>query len=329
MTFKEAKNKTVEKVYSDLKKYKEVASDEAKQTRILVRILMSSAKEYLKNKDFELPKDEKEFIKNQSADLLKLIPLIALQIIPGSTIATPFVIKLGQKLGIKLNTKIPEKYKEKKDEEKIDGEMTEFVDSDGTFAGSNIPILNLGLHPRKTQDQTVIATRQTNNPVVRGYRVYYGESVENDDDKLLDEVDMSDAFGYEETEDVPTYSKANKVLKKMGIEDPFERHDRLEVMGFDPKYDKQLKQEKRRGKCKNCFTKRRLSEIEREKMIRMIDEIILNKKNKTNDVVKKDSEIDNTSVNKILTRNLQSIKRIAEKEGISINHLIKILKTGE
>jgi DNA-binding IscR family transcriptional regulator len=26
---------------------------------------------------------------------------------------------------------------------------------------------------------------------------------------------------------------------------------------------------------------------------------------------------------------LQSIKRIAEKEGISINHLIKILKTGE
>jgi hypothetical protein len=329
MTFKEAKNKTVDKVYSDLKKYKEVASDEAKQTRILVQILMSSAKEYLKNKDFELPKDEKEFIKNQSADLLKLIPLIALQIIPGSTIATPFVIKLGQKLGIKLNTKIPEKYKEKKDEEKTDGEMTEFVDFDGSFAGSNIPILDQGMHPRKTQDQTVVTTRQTNNPVVRGYRVYYGESVEDKDEKLLDEVDMSDAFGYEETEDVPTYSKANKVLKKMGIEDPFERHDRLEVMGFDPKYDKQLKQEKRRGKCKNCFTKRRLSEIEREKMIRMIDEIILNKKNKTNDVVKKDSEIDDTPVNKILTRNLQSIKRIAEKEGISINHLIKILKTGE
>jgi hypothetical protein len=329
MTFKEAKNKTVDKVYSDLKKYKEVASDEAKQTRLLVQILMSSAKEYLKNKDFELPKDEKEFIKNQSADLLKLIPLIALQIIPGSTIATPFVIKLGQKLGIKLNTKIPEKYKEKKDEEKTDGEMTEFVDFDGSFAGSNIPILDQGMHPRKTQDQTVVTTRQTNNPVVRGYRVYYGESVEDKDEKLLDEVDMSDAFGYEETEDVPTYSKANKVLKKMGIEDPFERHDRLEVMGFDPKYDKQLKQEKRRGKCKNCFTKRRLSEIEREKMIRMIDEIILNKKNKTNDVVKKDSEIDDTPVNKILTRNLQSIKRIAEKEGISINHLIKILKTGE
>jgi hypothetical protein len=28
-------------------------------------------------------------------------------------------------------------------------------------------------------------------------------------------------------------------------------------------------------------------------------------------------------------RNLQSIKRIAEKEGISINQLVKTLKTGE
>jgi hypothetical protein len=328
MNFKEAKNKTVDKVYSDLKKYKEVASDEAKQTRILVQILMSSAKEYLKNKDFVLPKDEKEFIKDQSADLLKLIPLIALQIIPGSTIATPFIVKLGQKLGMKLNTKVPEKYKEKGDE-KTDGEMTEFVDADGSFAGSNIPILNQGLHPRKTQDQTITMTRQTNNPAVRGYRVYYGESVEGDDENLLDEVDMSDAFGYEETEDLSTYDQADEALEELGIEDPYERHDRLEVMGFDPKYDKQLKQEKKRGQCKNCFTKRRLSEIEKEKMIRMIDEIILKKKNKSDDVIKKDSEIDDSPVNKILTRNLQSIKRIAEKEGISINHLIKILKTGE
>jgi hypothetical protein len=328
MNFKEAKNKTVDKVYSDLKKYKEVASDEAKQTRILVQILMSSAKEYLKNKDFVLPKDEKEFIKDQSADLLKLIPLIALQIIPGSTIATPFIVKLGQKLGMKLNTKVPEKYKEKGDE-KTDGEMTEFVDADGSFAGSNIPILNQGMHPRKTQDQTVTMTRQTNNPAVRGYRVYYGESVEGDDENLLDEVDMSDAFGYEETEDLSTYDQADEALEELGIEDPYERHDRLEVMGFDPKYDKQLKQEKKRGQCKNCFTKRRLSEIEKEKMIRMIDEIILKKKNKSDDVIKKDSEIDDSPVNKILTRNLQSIKRIAEKEGISINHLIKILKTGE
>jgi len=324
---KEFKKPSVETITDNLKKYKEVATNEIRQTRLLVRILINSVKEYLKNKDFELDKEDKEFIKNQSSDLLKLIPLVVFQIVPGSSIATPFIIKLSEKLGVKLNTKVPEKYKEKKEKEKTDGEMTELVDSDGTFAGSAIPILNLGLHPRKTQDQTVITTRQTNNPVVRGYRVYYGESVDKDDEKLLDEVDMSDAFGYEETEDAPTYSKANKVLKKMGIEDPIERQDRLEVMGFDPNLDKQLKQEKKRGKCKNCFTKRRLSETEKENIIKMIDEILLKKKNDSDDIVKNDKT--ETPVSKILMRNLQSIKRIADKEGININQLVKILKTGE
>lgn len=323
----ETKNKTIDKVTSDLKKYKDVAVSEAKQTRLLVRILMSSAKEYLKNKDFRIDKEDKEFIKHQSSDLLKLIPLIAFQIIPGSTIATPFIIKLGEKLGMKLNTKIPEKYKNK-EEETTDGEMTELVDSDGTFGGSAIPILQLGMHPRKTQDQTVIATRQTNNPFVRGYRVFYGESVDSDDEKLLDEINMSDAFGYEETEDLETYDDADEVLQQMGIEDPFERNDRLETMGFDPKLDDQLKREKKRGICKNCFTKRRLSEVEKEKMIKMIDEILLKKKKNSEDVINKDGD-DETPVTKILKRNLQSIKRIADKEGININQLIKILKVGE
>jgi hypothetical protein len=323
----ETKNKTTDKVTSDIKRYKNIAVSEVKQTRLLVRILMSSAKEYLKNKDFRIDKEDKEFIKDQSSDLLKLIPLIAFQIIPGSTIATPFIVKLGEKLGMKLNTKIPEKYKNK-EEETTDGEMTELVDSDGTFGGSAIPILQLGLHPRKTQDQTVIATRQTNNPFVRGYRVFYGESVESEDEKLLDEIDMSDAFGYEETEDLETYDDADEVLEKMGIEDPFERNDRLETMGFDPKLDAQLKREKKRGVCKNCFTKRRLSEVEKEKMIKMIDEILLKKKKNSEDVINKDGD-DETPVTKILKRNLQSIKRIAEKEGININQLIKILKVGE
>jgi hypothetical protein len=322
----ETSNKSMDKITSELKKYKDVAVGEAKQTRLLIRILISSAKEYLKNKDFKLDKEDKEFIKNQSSDVLKLIPLIALQIIPGSTIATPFIVKLGEKLGMRLNTKIPEKYKNK--EEKTDGEMTELVAADGSFAGSNIPILDQGMHPRKTMDQTVIATRQTNNPVIRGYRVYYGESVEGDDENLLDEIDMSDAFGYEETENLSTYNDADEALEELGIEDPFERHDRLEVMGFDPKFDESLKQQKKHGECKNCFTKRRLSEIEKDKMIKMIDEILLKKKNKSNDMVKK-SNTEDTPVNKILTRNLQSIKRIADKEGININQLIKILKTGE
>ena len=316
------------KITDELKKYKDAASSEAKETRLLVKILMSAAKEYKKDKKFKLDDEDAQFIKDQSQDLLKLIPLIAIQILPGSTIATPFIVELSKKLGIKLNSKIPEKHKEKKS----NGEIEELVNSDGSMIGKSTPILDLGMHPRKTMDQTIVATRQTNNPVVRGYRVYYGESEEKDNEKILDEVDYSDAFGYEETEDVSTYDDADEVLVDLGIEDPFERNERLEVLGFDPQLDKQLKQEKKRGECKNCFTKRRLSELEKQKMTKMIDEIIVGKKSNDNDFVKKTKEEedeDKSPISKILMRNIESIKKIAEKEGISLNKLLKHFKQSE
>ncbi len=147
------------KITDELKKYKNAATSEAKETRLLVKILMSAAKDYKKDKKFKLDDEDIQFIKDQSQDLLKLIPLIVIQILPGSTIATPFIVELSKKLGIKLNSKIPEKHKEKKS----GGEIDELVNSDGSMIGKSTPMLDLGMHPRKTMDQTVIATRQTNN----------------------------------------------------------------------------------------------------------------------------------------------------------------------
>ena len=316
------------KITDELKKYKNAATSEAKETRLLVKILMSAAKEYKKDKKFKLDDEDIQFIKDQSQDLLKLIPLIVIQILPGSTIATPFIVELSKKLGIKLNSKIPEKHKEKKS----GGEIEELVNSDGSMIGKSTPMLDLGMHPRKTMDQTVIATRQTNNPVVRGYRVYYGESEEKDDEKMLDEYDLKPTFAYDETENVSTYDEADEVLIDLGIEDDCERHERLEVLGFDPNLDKQLKQEKKRGECKNCFTKRRLSELEKQKMTKMIDEILVGKKSNDNDFVKKTKEEedeDKSPISKILMRNIESIKKIAEKEGISLNKLLKHFKQSE
>lgn len=316
------------KITDELKKYKNAATSEAKETRLLVKILMSAAKEYKKDKKFKLDDEDIQFIKDQSQDLLKLIPLIVIQILPGSTIATPFIVELSKKLGIKLNSKIPEKHKEKKS----GGEIEELVNSDGSMIGKSTPMLDLGMHPRKTMDQTVIATRQTNNPVVRGYRVYYGESEEKDDEKMLDEYDLKPTFAYDETENVSTYDEADEVLIDLGIEDDCERHERLEVLGFDPNLDKQLKQEKKRGECKNCFTKRRLSELEKQKMTKMIDEIIVGKKSNDNDFVKKTKEEedeDKSPISKILMRNIESIKKIAEKEGISLNKLLKHFRQSE
>jgi hypothetical protein len=170
-------------------------------------------------------------------------------------------------------------------------------------------------------------TRASQFPFIR---VYYGESEEGKGDPI-NEVDQSESFGFEETEDAPTYDVANKILKKMDVEDPIERDTRLKRLGFDRNLDRELKREKKRGQCKNCFTKRRLSELEKEKMDKMLDEILFPKKFKDKDVVKKPKEESNTDspISKILIRNIEAIKRLADKENISIQKLIKYLKQGE
>jgi len=320
----EGKKMSTGEITGRLKKYKDGITKEFKETKLLIKIILSSAKNYIKDKDFELSKEEKDFIKDQSGDIAKLIPLIVLQLLPGSTLATPFIIEFGKKLGIKMNSKIPEKYKEKKIEG--EGELAEFVDADGTLLGSNIPMLDQQMHPHKTLDQTIKMARANQWPY---FKRYYGESIENNIKNLLDEVDQSESFGFEETEDVSTYDEADEIFKdELGVEDDMEREERVKRLGFDRNLDKQLKNEKKKGMCRNCFTKRRLSELEKQKMTDLIDEILVKKKKKTNDVVPKDDSED-SPVSKILIRNIESIKKIADKEGISINKLIKHLKEGE
>lgn len=232
------------------------------------------------------------------------------------------VIKSGKKITReRIHAMLDSKRISKKNE---DGEIGELVDPDGSIIGSSIPILNQRNLAKKTTDQTVRMTKANQFPFIR---VYYGES-EEEKGQSINEVDQSESFGFEETEDAPTYDVANKILKKMEVEDPIERDERLKRFGFDRKLDKQLKQEKKMGKCKNCFTKRRLSELEKEKMEKMIDEILLTKKSKDKEMVKKTKDEKNP-VSKILIRNIEAIKKLADKENISIEKLIKHLKQGE
>ena len=172
-----------------------------------------------------------------------------------------------------------------------DGEIDELVDPDGSIISSSVPMLNQRNLAKKTMDQTVRMTRAQQWPFIR---VYYGES-EDEKTNTLSEVDQSESFGFEETEFAPTYDVANKILKKMDVEDPIERDERLKRLGFDRSLDKELKDEKKHGKCKNCSTKRRLSELEKEKMETLIDEILLSKKSKDKEVVKKTKEDDKVS----------------------------------
>ena len=212
-----------------------------------------------------------------------------------------------------------EKVKKKDIEKELDDvsdtkEINELIGSDGTFKDSSIPFINMYLHPKKTMDQTIVATRQTNDPVTRGYRVYYGESEEKDGD-VVKEIDFSDAFGYEETEDMD-FMDSVKTLKDMGVGNPVER-----TMDFG----KLKGQKRKKGKLKQRLVEKdSLEEAQRQRMMKMVEDILSKKDNDYSDVVRKDSP-----VSKILVKNLQSIKKIADKEGISINKLISILKTSE
>lgn len=202
---------------------------------------------------------------------------------------------------------------------KKSGEVSELVDEDGTMLGSRVPILNLTLTPRKTMDQTVAATRVTNDPITRGYRVYWGESEDKEDD-VISEVDFSDAFGYEETEDMD-FKDSVKTLKKMGVENPVERTEQFgKIKGVKPKKDRTGK----RVLKQRLSEKETIEERQRREMVKMVEDILTKKSKDSGDVIGKD-----TTISKILVKNLESIKKIADKEGISINKLINILKKGE
>jgi hypothetical protein len=234
------------------------------------------------------------------------------------------ILKSGKKLSKEQVHKLLDSKAKKKESE---GEIDELVDPDGSIISSSIPILNQRNLAKKTMDQTVRMTKSNQFPFIR---IYYGESEEGKSN-TISEVDQSESFGYEETEDAPTYDVANKILKNMSVDDPIERDERLKRFGFDKNLDNQLKREKKRGKCKNCFTKRRLAELEREKMDKMLDEILLSKKSKDKEVVKKSKEEgkNDTPIYKILMRNIEAVKRLADKEGIDIEKLVKRLKQGE
>ena len=201
------------------------------------------------------------------------------------------------------------------------GEIEELVDGDGTMLGSSVPILNKSLTPKKTQDQTVAMTRTSNDPVTRGYRVYWGES-EDEKDNVVSEVDYEGVFGWKETKDMD-YNDTVNTLAKMDVDNPDER---AEEMGKDPKLEKK--------KMKGSFIRQRLvekepiDEVQKKQMIKMVEDILTKKSKKDGDVVNKSSNSDKT-IGVFLKRNLKSIKKLAEKEGISVDQLIKALKYDE
>ena len=204
--------------------------------------------------------------------------------------------------------------KKRFDKAKTSGEIEELVDDDGTMLSSKVPNLNMALTPKKTMDQTVQMSRTTNDPVMRGYRVYYGESEERSDE-VINEIDFDGTFGWRETQNMD-FEDTVKKLKEMGVENAVERAKEFGKIPNEEFEDGELKQK--------LFEKETLEERQHRLMKKMVEDILTKKPKTDSDVIKKD-----TGVSKILLKNIQSIKKIADKEGISINALIKALKSNE
>ena len=220
----------------------------------------------------------------------------------------------------------------KKKLEKVKSEIEELVDYDGTFLSSKVPILNPKLAPKGTIDQEVVQNRQTNNPVTRGYRVYWGES-EDEEGNVVSEVDLSDTFGGPETMGLNGPETFEKFFKDFELPAE-EAAERTRQQGKEPdprEHKKKLKRVPKSIKKKKNYIdtltlveRRKLEEERKEKMRKMVEDMVLGKKSNDKEVNKK-----NSAMSKLLTKNLESIKKIADKEGISVTELIKILKKGE
>lgn len=234
------------------------------------------------------------------------------------------LIKSGVKITKTQLKKMFNKFKENKNNVKSNGELDEFVGYDGSFLGSNIPMLNQRLVAKNTTDQTVKMARASQYPYIR---IYYGESKESK--TTLEEENYSPTYGYEEMENVNSFNECLKVFKELGIKDPYKRRERCMDFGYDPELDVELKQEKEHGECEDCDVKMRINELRKDKMKKMIDEILLNKNKKNTDGILSNQNNAETVISKLLMRNIDAIKKLAEKEGVSIDKLIKRLKIGE
>jgi hypothetical protein len=209
------------------------------------------------------------------------------------------------------------KSKKKKSTKDLKGEIEELVNLDGAMSNSKIPILDPRLHPKKTMDQTVAASRITNDPISRGYRTYYGESVEEE----VSEIDMSKAFGYDETEDMDGEETFDYMVDKLEME-PEEAKDRTEQQGKDPSGKKDKKSKYYHDK--NFITRATLSEIQKQKAIKMVEDLLMKKKNSDSSEVG-NKEGGSKEVSAILKKNIKSLLKQMDKEGLSKKDILKLL----
>jgi hypothetical protein len=193
------------------------------------------------------------------------------------------VVHFSKEKGEKVKKHLKKITKEKKikDTKTLKTDLEELVNSDGSMSNSKIPILDPRLHPRKTMDQTISAARITNDPISRGYRTYYGESE-------VKENDISGSFGYAETSGMTGPETYQYYKNELGMDDD-EAKDRVAQQGKDwtgKKDEKSIYSDD-----SNFITRSTISEIQKQKAIKVVEDMLAKKKDSGSaDVGKKETE---------------------------------------
>ncbi len=210
--------------------------------------------------------------------------------------------------------------KKKKSSSEVEGEIDELVSLDGALMNSKIPILDPMVHPTKTMDQTIVATRITNDPITRGYRTYYGESVEEE----MKEEDMSGAFGYEETKDLDGKETYEYFKDELELE-PDDAKDRTEQQGKD--YTGKKDKSSEFYDDPNFIMKGTIAEMQRQKAIKMLEDMLAKKKSTDSADIGKKETGEEVELPSLVKKNLKSLIKQAEKQGVSRKDLIKLIQS--
>ena len=203
------------------------------------------------------------------------------------------------------------KEKTKKETKGKETEVNELIDDDGTWLTSAIPILDpasTGIGT-KTTDQIVPAARMPRDPLLRGWYGYYGEGT-------IAEEDMADAFGYEDTMFMDYDETVRYFQKKLGL-DKESAIERTVQQGKKPKLHKRTP--KKISKLKNYIDRLILKEKEIDES--EIAEDILVDKSKRESLEKKEQ----SDVNNIILKNIKSLKKMANSQGITTQQLVRLI----
>jgi len=293
---------SAEKLFPKISKTRKETKKGSAESYLVAKILSTALNNYVLDGDFKLAKKDLDFIKSLPRDAVRAIPAVLSSFFTDERLIDEFISKLQKKTSLHFTTNTKETQS---------GEIDEFVDEDGTFSSSAIPILDRSQHTQWTQDMRASLTRMASGGFPFKARIYYGESI--DGESTIDEENFLHAFGKEEMdkENVKTFKECLKVFKDLEVKDPFERYERCMSFGFDPELDDEGKQ--------------RIVELRKEKMRQMIDELLLDKKTKEEEIYEKEKQ-SQSPVEKIIIRNLEAIKKIADKHGLELRHLLKKVK---